>query len=241
MQGLDPNEKILAIDIGGSRIKATLLALNGNMLIDYQRITTPKFAGPENVIDGIVQLAKNFPGFTRVSVGFPGYVRAGIVHTAPNLGSNKWKRTDLRGLLSKILGMPVRVVNDADLQGLGVASGNGLEMVITLGTGFGTALLMDGALLPHLEIGQHPFTKSKTYDQYIGNSAMESLGPEKWNKRLKRVLNVLKTTFNYDRLFISGGNAKKIAFDLDTNITRVSNIDGIKGGAKLWLNDHHNI
>ena len=111
--------------------------------------------------------------------------------------------------------------------------------MITLGTGFGTALLMNGTLLPHLEIGQHPFTRKKTYDQFIGNNALENIGLEKWNKRLHKVINVLKTVFNYDHLFISGGNAKKITISLDKNVTLVSNIDGIKGGAKLWLKDTH--
>jgi polyphosphate glucokinase len=184
-------------------------------------------------------LTKNFNGFTKVSVGFPGYVRGGTVYTAPNLGTNKWRKIHLSEQLSSLLKKPVRVVNDADLQGLGVASGKGLEMVVTLGTGFGTALLMDGSLLPHLEIGQHPFTRKKTYDQYIGNGALEEVGIEKWNKRLKKVLEVLQTTFNYDHLFISGGNAKKITLSLDKNITLVSNMDGIKGGAKLWVKDSH--
>lgn len=239
MQPIGPEEKILSIDIGGSRIKGTLLDIDGNVLIDYQRITTPKFAGPENVIQGIVDLSRNFGEFTKVSIGFPGYVRAGIVYTAPNLGTNKWRKTNLNELLTDALHKPVRIVNDADLQGLGVASGKDLEMVITLGTGFGSALLMDGTLLPHLEIGQHPFTRRKTYDQFVGNNALEDIGPEKWNKRLQKVISILKTVFNYDHLFISGGNAKKIKFHLDKNITLVSNMDGIKGGAKLWLKDSH--
>jgi polyphosphate glucokinase len=239
MQRIGADEKILSIDIGGSRIKGMLLDTGGNMLVDYQRISTPKFAGPENVMQGIVELSRNFPAFTRVAIGFPGYVRSGIIYTAPNLGTNKWRKFPLGDQLSAMLGKPVRIVNDADLQGLGVASGQDLEMVITLGTGFGSALLMNGTLLPHLEIGQHPFTRRKTYDQYIGNSALEDIGPEKWNKRLEKVLSVLKTVFNYDHLFISGGNAKRITFHLDKNITLVTNIDGIKGGAKLWLKDNH--
>src|SRR5688500_1707518 len=238
MHRVGPDEKILSIDIGGSRIKGTILDIEGNMLIDYQRISTPKFAGPENVMQGIVELTKNFDRYSKVSVGFPGYVRGGTVYTAPNLGTNKWRKIRLSNQLSEILKKPVRVVNDADMQGLGVASGKGLEMVITLGTGFGTALLMNGTLLPHLEIGQHPFTRRKTYDQYIGNIAMEGIGPEKWNNRLQKVLSVLKTVFNYDHLFISGGNSKKITINLDKNITLVSNIDGIRGGAKLWLKEH---
>lgn len=239
MQRVNPDEKILSIDIGGSRIKGTILDIHGDMLLDYQRISTPKFAGPENVMQGIVELTKNLKPFTKVSIGFPGYVRGGIVYTAPNLGTNKWRKFHLSEELTDILKKPVRVVNDADLQGLGVSAGKGLEMVITLGTGFGSSLLMDGTLLPHLEIGQHPFTRKKTYDQFIGNNAMEEVGPDKWNKRFQKVLSVLKTVFNYDHLFISGGNAKKITIHLDKNITLVTNIDGIKGGAKLWLKDSH--
>jgi polyphosphate glucokinase len=239
MQGVGPDEKILSIDIGGSRIKGTILDISGNMLMDYQRLSTPKFAGPENVMQGIVELTKKLNRFTKVSVGFPGYVRAGIVYTAPNLGTNKWRKFHLSEGLSEVLKKPVRVVNDADLQGLGVSMGKGLEMVITLGTGFGTALLMEGTLLPHLEIGQHPFTRKKTYDQFVGNNAMEDIGPEKWNKRLEKVMSILKTVFNYDHLFISGGNAKKITLNLDKNVTLVTNMDGIKGGAKLWLKDTH--
>ncbi|MDQ2657170.1 MAG: ROK family protein [Bacteroidota bacterium] len=241
MQRASQDEKILSIDIGGSRIKGTLLDMSGNMLMEYQRIATPKFAGPENVMQGILELTKKFEGYTKISVGFPGYVRGGIVYTAPNLGTNKWRKTPFSEQLSALLKKPVRVVNDADLQGLGVAVGKGLEMVITLGTGFGTALLMEGALLPHLEIGQHPFTRRKTYDQFIGNSALEEIGLEKWNKRLAKVLSVIKTVFNYDHLFISGGNSKKITIDLDKNITLVSNMDGIRGGAKLWLKDTHHL
>ena len=111
-------------------------------------------------------------------------------------------------------------------------------MVVTLGTGFGTALLMDGNLLPHLEIAHHPVSKERDYDQYIGEKALEEVGIERWNKRIKKVIDILKTVINYDHLYISGGNSKKITFETDGNITRVSNIDGIKGGAKLWQKDN---
>jgi polyphosphate glucokinase len=232
------DDKILSIDIGGSRIKATVLDMEGNMLVDYQRITTPKFSGPSQVLQAIVELTKNFQSFTKVSAGFPGYVRGGIVYTAPNLGTNKWKGFAFGKELGEVLKRPARVVNDADLQGLGVASGKGLEMVVTLGTGFGTALLMDGNLLPHLEIAHHPVTRKKTYDDYIGNEALESIGLDRWNKRMRGVLETLKTVFNYDRLFISGGNAKRLNFPLDDNIKIVSNLEGIRGGAKLWRNEN---
>lgn len=235
------DEKILSIDIGGSRIKAILLDRDGNILNEYQRLNTPSPATPASVLDTISELTKSFAGYTRVSVGFPGYVRKGVVHTAPNLGTEHWQNVDFGKRLTELLIHPVRVVNDADLQGLGIAKGKGLEMVVTLGTGFGTSLLMDGILLPHLELAHHPVSKDRVYDEYIGNRGFLAAGQEKWNRRLKKVIVILKTVFNYDHLYISGGNAKKIDFSLDSNISVATNLDGILGGAKLWQKDHYNV
>ena len=231
------DNKILTIDIGGSHIKATILNQEGQLQEDYKRITTPSPASPENIINAIKTLVQGFPSFNRVSVGFPGYVKDGCVMTAPNLGNEMWKEFDLRHKLMDVLQAPVRVVNDADLQGLGVVGGKGLEIVVTLGTGFGTALLLDGYLLPHLELAHHPVTKNKDYDQYIGDKALETIGREKWNTRMERVLQIVKTVFNYDHLYISGGNSSKLSFELGERISIVSNIDGIKGGARLWQDE----
>jgi len=228
---------ILTIDIGGSRIKATILNQAGELQTNYIKTDTPSPASPENVLRAIEFLVKDFPVFDRVSVGFPGYVKDGVVMTAPNLGTDFWRLFDLRQELMTLLDKPVRVVNDADLQGLGVVRGKGLEIVITLGTGFGTALLHNGYLLPHLELAHHPVTKHKDYDEYIGDRAMKEAGMEKWNSRMQRVLHILQTVFNYDHLYISGGNADELSFQLDENITIVSNIDGIKGGAMLWQDE----
>jgi polyphosphate glucokinase len=234
MQSLAFDEKILSIDIGGSRIKATILDLEGKMLMDFQKIDTPNLPDPDNVIQAILTLIKDFQAFHRVSVGFPGYTRLGIIHTAPNLGTPRWAGVDLCKMLSVALNKPVRVLNDADMQGLGVIKGSGLELVLTLGTGFGTAVFLDGNLLPHLELAHHPFSKDRTYDDYIGERALVEVGLEKWNKRLKKIIPVLQTVFNYDHLYIGGGNSKRISFETGDAITLVSNIDGIKGGAKVW-------
>ena len=231
-----PGDKILTIDIGGSHIKATILSSTGELLMDYQKKVTPVPAYPENIINTIKELVQNFPPYNKISVGFPGYVKNGIVQTAPNLGNEFWNNIPLRDQLSNNLAKPVHVVNDADLQGLGVSSGKGFEMVITLGTGFGTALLNEGKLLPHLELAHHPVTKRKDYDQYIGEKALEKIGETRWNRRMQRVLSIVKTVFNYDHLYISGGNSSKLRFTLDDNISIVTNRDGIKGGAKLWQN-----
>ena len=92
-------------------------------------------------------------------------------------------------------------------------------------------------LLPHLEIAHHPIKKDKTYDEYIGEAALKKCGKKKWNKRVQFILTVLTTVFNYDTLYIGGGNAKKITFKLDHNIKIVANIDGIDGGARLWMQE----
>ena len=235
-----PNQlKILSIDIGGSSIKATILDSKGNLKMDYKKVVTPNPANPENVIKSINVLVKSFPGYDKISVGFPGYVRNGVVKTAPNLGNDFWKDVNFKAKLEEALGKDAQVVNDADMQGLGVISGKGLEMVITLGTGFGTALLMDGHLLPHLEIAHHPVSKGRDYDEYIGDIALDKEGVKKWNSRIKKVFKILKTVFNYDYLYIGGGNSDKLNFKLDKNMKIVTNADGIKGGARLWQEDKH--
>ncbi|WP_322973965.1 ROK family protein [Pedobacter sandarakinus] len=241
---MNSNEQnILSIDIGGTSIKTVLLDEYGNMLSDYLKSKTPDSATPKDIVEGIQELIKPIPNtFNRVSIGFPGYVKNGIVKTAPNLAKNKWDDVALAQRVADALDKPVRLVNDADQQGLGVVDGKGFEIVFTVGTGFGTALLFDGDLLPHLELAHFPISKEEDYDDYIGNKAFEKLGNERWNKRLKKVIETYKTVFNYDTLYIGGGNAKHIDFKLDSNIKLVSNRDGIKGGAKLWkLADKFNI
>ena len=231
--------KILSIDIGGSHIKATILNNKGELQKAYDKVVTPVPANPANVIASIKKLVSAFPDYDHVSVGFPGYVRDGVIKTAPNLGTESWTDVDFAQRLTKELGKPTKVVNDADMQGLGVVSGKGFEMVLTLGTGFGTALLMNGHLLPHLEVAHHPISKKETYDEYIGEKALEKEGKKKWNKRMEKVFEVLKTVFNYDTLYIGGGNADKLTFKLDDNMKIVTNEDGIKGGSRLWTLEHN--
>ena len=227
-------QKILCIDIGGSHIKGAILSESGELETEYIKFDTPLPASPDNVLGVIQQLAAASPGYEKISVGFPGYVKDGIVLTAPNLGTDAWHNIKLAEEITALLGKPAQVVNDADMQGLGIATGKGFEIVATVGTGFGTAFLYNGKLLPHLELAHHPISKGRDYDEYIGQKALDECGKEKWNKRMMKVLAVVKTVFNYDHLYLGGGNASKLKFPLDENISLVSNIEGIKGGARLW-------
>jgi len=228
--------RTLAIDIGGSGIKAALLDDAGNIVGQRHRVPTPaKPIAPEDLISAINQAATPIGTFDRVSVGFPGYVRDGRVLTAPNLGTEALAGFDLQSELARRWGKPVRVLNDADVQGFGAMKGRGVEMVLTLGTGAGTAIFRDGEIMPHLELAHHPVSGNKTYDEYIGNVARRKKGKKAWNKRVAKVIEILREVVRFDHLYIGGGNAKDITFALPQDVTIVPNTDGLTGGIRLWL------
>ena len=225
---------ILAIDIGGTRLKASILATTGRMIENPDRIDTPHPSKPDIVVSMLVELIKPLGAFDRISIGFPGVVRRGRVLTAPNLGTEDWHDFPLADTLSRKFGKPARMMNDATVQGLGVIVGRGLECVITLGTGMGFALFDRGVPAPHLELSQHPVHKGLTYDQWIGNAAMQKVGVRAWNKRVRKALVYIETLTNYDTLAIGGGNAKRLDFNLPSRVRTVSNDAGITGGIRLW-------
>ncbi|HKS42657.1 MAG TPA: ROK family protein [Blastocatellia bacterium] len=228
--------RVLAIDIGGSGLKAAILDLDGQMLTERVRVETPLPVTPDVLLKALVDLIDSLRDYDVVSVGFPGVVRKGKIITAPNLGTEVLKGYDLGLALEKQLGRPVRVLNDADMQGFAAIEGNGVEMVITLGTGFGSALFLDGELGPHLEIAHIPFRNSKDYDAQLGDKARKKVGKKRWNRRVKRAIETMRILTNFDKLYIGGGNSDKINFKLDPDIQIVSNEAGVKGGAWLWRN-----
>ena len=230
--------RVLAIDIGGSGLKAAILDLDGHMLTERVRVTTPHPVTPDVLIKALVDLIDPLRDYDVVSVGFPGVVRKGKIITAPNLGTKELKGYDLGLALEKQLGKPVRVLNDADMQGFAAIEGRGVEMVITLGTGFGSALFLDGELGPHLEIAHIPFRNSKDYDAQLGDKARKKIGKKRWNRRVKRAIETMRILTNFDKLYIGGGNSDKIDFKLDPDVQIVSNEAGVKGGAWLWRNRH---
>lgn len=224
----------LTLDVGGTGLKAGLLDGRGEIIGQRARVETPHPSPPDVVVPALVGLAHVLGAFDRISVGFPGVVRSGKVLTAPNLDTEAWAGYDLSGTLEKRLGRPVRLLNDATVQGLGVISGHGVECVITLGTGFGFALYQQGRVAPHLELSHHVIRGHKTYDQYLGVAALEKVGKKHWRKRVRKMLVQLRVLVNWDRLYIGGGDARLIDFTLDHDVTLISNMAGITGGAKLW-------
>jgi polyphosphate glucokinase len=222
-----------AIDIGGTGIKGMLLDGAGKPISEREREATPNPATPEAMLRVMDEVVNRLGKFDRASVGFPGVVKRGATLTAHNLDP-KWIGYDLQKILARRWKKPVRVANDAAVQGLGAIRGRGVELVITLGTGFGSSLFTNGYLVPGLELAHHPWLKNKTYEDFLGIRGLKKFGRKRWNKLLEKAIRQLEALFNYDHLYIGGGNAHKIDVALPKNVTRVPNEDGLLGGAALW-------
>lgn len=213
-----------------------LLDYRGRPLTDRIRYETPDPALPASVIKLIDAIAAKIGKYDRISVGFPGVVKHGATLTAHNLHP-KWIGLDFQRVLEQRFHKPVRVANDAAVQGFGAIRGKGVELVITLGTGFGSSLFTNGHLVPGLELAHHPWRKDRTYEDYFGRKGLMKYGRKKWNKHLRNAIQQLAELFNFDHLYIGGGNAVKIDFPLPNHITRVPNQDGLLGGVALWADD----
>lgn len=222
----------LSIDIGGSGIKGMLLDARGKPVSERERIVTPAIPTPRSVLRVLEELRARLPDFDRVSVGFPGVVKHGVTYIAVNL-HRLWVNFPLERELERRWHRPVRVANDAAVQGYGAVKGRGVELTVTLGTGVGSALFTDGKLCPGLELGHHPWRK-KTYEDYLGRRGLDRFGKRRWNKWLQEAIAQTAATFNWDHLYLGGGNTKKIDFELPPNVTIVSNREGILGGVALW-------
>jgi len=225
---------ILAIDVGGTGIKGSIVDSNGKMLAERILVETPVGAHPDDYVRIIADIAGQLPAFDRIAVGFPGAVRDGKVRTAPTLNHEAFCGYPLTDALEQALGRPCRLGNDADVQGFAVISGRGVEMVVTLGTGFGSALYQDGRLAPHLELAHHEFRKGQTYNEQIGDAARKSVGIGKWRRRVHRMIENMRRLVMFDRLYIGGGNSRRLDDDLPDDVVAVDNRAGITGGAWLW-------
>jgi len=238
----------LVFDIGGTGLKAAVVDPDGELVGDPARTPTTYPMPPDRLVDELAGLARSLPSAQRCSAGFPGMVRNGTVLSAPHFvtrhgpGSETvpeleqaWDHFPLAERLAAVVGLDTRVDNDADQQGAAVIRGEGVELVITLGTGLGTALFFDGQLAPHLEVAHQPFRKKKTYNDVLGDAARSHLGNAKWSRRVGQAIENLRALTFYDHLFVGGGNARHVrAEDLGSDATVVDNVSGLLGGVRLW-------
>jgi polyphosphate glucokinase len=255
---MDPSPEhplTLAIDVGGTGLKASVLGIDGQMAADRVKVATTYPMGPEDMVKALTKLVAPLPEADRASCGFPGMVRNGRILSAPHFVTKKgpgtdvdpklfkaWSGFEMAVALTTSLGKPTKVANDADVQGAAVVRGEGLEVVITLGTGFGTAVFMDGLLVPHLEIAHMPFRKDETFNEQLGERARKHVGDKHWNKRVREAIGCLDALFFFDHLYIGGGNGSRVDRDdlgqVLERTTVVDNAAGILGGIKLWQGAH---
>jgi len=245
----------LCIDVGGTGLKANVLAADGALVADRVKIPTTYPMPPDQLVEGLTGIAAKLPAADRISCGFPGMVRGGHVLSAPHFVTKKgpgteivpelvkaWSDFDLAHALAHSLDRPCRVANDADVQGAAVVQGYGFEAVITLGTGVGTAFFMDGRLLPHLEFSHLEFRRGETFNEQLGEPARKKIGDKRWNTRVRKAIAYFNALTFFDHLFIGGGNGQRInrrdLGDVLERITVVDNTAGILGGIKLWDEDH---
>lgn len=241
----------LAVDCGGSGIKACVLDASAAMASERVRMPTPYPCPPTILVASIAGLTAGLPPYDRVAVGLPGLVRHGVVYATPHYVTEAgpftprrpdlvtaWAGYDIQSALGSALGHPVRVANDAEIQGLAVVAGKGYEVVLTLGTGLGFAQFDDGRLLPKVELSQHPSRKGETYDERLGNVARLRVGNATWSRRVARAVETLRPVLWWDRLYLGGGNTKHlrppVIADLGPSVQVVPNTAGLLGGVRLW-------
>ena len=232
-----PKPWTLCIDVGGSKIKFAVCDRIGVEVRGGTKRDTPHPSDPATVLSLIESVVPRLPDFDRVSVGFPAVVRRGVTTQAVNL-ENGWAGCPLEEEITRRLDRPARVANDADVQGLGSVAGNGVELVITLGTGLGSGLFLDGQLVPNVELGHMPYRDGRSFEQELGKQALHSLGVERWRTRIPGVLATFRAAFSFDTLYIGGGNARHLVnqdqIQLPRNVVCVRNEAGLTGGVALW-------
>ena len=244
-------EMTLAIDCGGGGIKASVLDSRGTMIAPPTRTPTPYPLPPSLLVETVVDLASRLPAAARVTMGMPGMIRHGVVIATPHYITrsgprskvvpelvDEWRLFDMGRAVSRALDLPTKVLNDAEVAGAGVITGTGLEMIITLGTGLGNAVFDGGRLAPHVEVSQGFVRWGLTYDDYIGEHERLRLGDAHWSRRVRRVVDGLRPMYMWDRLYLGGGNSKRITAGhrarLGEDVVIVPNDAGIIGGVRAW-------
>ncbi|HEX7654275.1 MAG TPA: ROK family protein [Verrucomicrobiae bacterium] len=216
-----PGKKFLVIDVGGTNPKIHVTGMQ-------EAIKVP--SGPNMTaaqMAAAVKKATTGWKFDVISIGYPGPVKNNHPLREPhNLGGG-WVKFDFK----KALGKPVRIMNDAAMQALGSHAG-GRTLFLGLGTGLGSALVIDGAVLP-LELAHLPYKKEKTYEQWLGNAALKKHGKKKWRKQVMVVVDLLRHALLADSVVLGGGNARLIK-NFPPGVFPGRNDNAIVGGERLW-------
>lgn len=218
MKKKEQDNIILGVDIGGTGIKGGLIDINtGEMITERHRLATPKPATPEAVAATFAELVDHFKWEGIVGVGFPAIVRHGIALSAANI-DDSWIGTDIEALLSKASGCIVHVVNDADAAGVaamfyGAGKGEqGVVLMLTIGTGIGSALFIDGHLVPNSELGHlYMRNEKEVAEKQVSKAARKAEGKswKEWGKGFNKYLLHIQRLFSPDLVIIGGGGSKQ--------------------------------
>lgn len=240
-------KQVMGVDIGGSGIKAAIVDIQkGILTTERLRLDTPEPATPESIMDAVKELQLRLKWEGAVGCGFPGLIKGGIVHRAPNLDAS-WVGFNLLTNLQKQLGVEIMAVgNDADAAGLaevkfGAGKGvRGTIVMVTLGTGIGTAVFHNGSLLPNTELG-HLELNGKDAERSASSNAKARKGWswKKWGKNVDRYLSYLEYLLGVDRFIIGGGVSKKPekffpylkSVTCPIEVAKMGNLAGIVGAA----------
>jgi len=211
---------VMAVDVGGSHVK---MVLNG--LQERRRFVSGKRLTAEAMVAGVLERTGDWAP-VGVSVGVPAMVSGGrVVHEPANLGPG-WVGFDFAAAFGK----PTKVVNDAAMQALGSYEG-GRMLFLGLGTGLGSAMIVDGILEP-MELGHLPFRKA-TYEDYVGIRGLERLGKKRWRKAVGETIATLVAALEPEYVILGGGNAR-LLHELPANVRLGRNEDAFLGGFRLW-------
>ncbi len=216
--------KILGIDVGGSGIKGSVVDVTtGELLYERHRIETPQPATAENIAETIKKIAEHFDYKGKIGCGFPAVIKNGVIMTATNIDKCNIG-VNANAMFSEITGNEVTVINDADAAGIAEVSFGegknfrGVILVLTIGTGIGSALFVDGKLVPNTELG-HVFIKKGIIAEKFTSDAVrkrKGLNWHQWGKRFNKYLNYLDLLINPSMIIIGGGTSKKIEKFADT-------------------------
>ena len=242
-------KEILGIDVGATGMKGAIVDIEkGELITERIKYPTPKPATPQAMTEVLKQLIADFNWKGKpIGMGFPAIVKEGIALSASNI-DDTWLNFPIVSFLNKKLKCPIKVINDADAAGLAekrFGGGNeksGMVILLTLGTGIGSAIFYNGVLLPNTELG-HLKWEDSIAEKHASNSARElkDLNYKTWGKELKRVLNHIEFILAPDHFIIGGGISKKFhkySEFLETDATiepaKMLNNAGIVGAALAW-------
>lgn len=242
----------VCVDVGATSLKAGLVDAKGELVGERVKLKTTWPMTPQRLVEEVARLVVRLPRADRLALGFPGPVIDGVVVNGANFErtagpgtpsteelAQAWQGFELQRRLAATFELDARVANDADVAALACARGKGLELTVTLGSGFGTGLTFDGHLQPHLECSQLRWSRRETFDDVLGEHARKRDGEPKWHTRVLGAIELLSSVLGFDHLHLSGGNAPRVRRDQLGAIEAITTVtaptrQGILGGVHLF-------